>query len=151
MSDSLQPHRVQHTRLPCPSLSPRVFSNSCPLSQWCCLTISSSIARFSSCLQSFPASGSFPVSRLFKSGGQSIKGLPQYLKCILNVRRNISQGRFQILKQGTLCSSPILGEHPLLNLPNKLHTPHPSPLGLPLALPTTGWSWTFRVLGSAST
>ena len=91
------------------------------------------------------------MSQLFASGGQSIKGLPQYLKCILNVRRNISQGRFQILKQGTLCSSPILGEHPLLNLPNKLHTPHPSPLGLPLALPTTGWSWTFRVLGSAST
>ena len=58
--------------LPCPSPSPRACSNSCPLSQWCHPTISSSVASFSSCLQSFPASGSFPVSQLFASGGQSI-------------------------------------------------------------------------------
>ena len=58
--------------LPCPSLSPRVCSNSCPLNWWCHPTISSSVTPFSSCLQSFPASGSFPVSRLFTSGGQSI-------------------------------------------------------------------------------
>jgi len=62
----------KHTRLPCPSPSSWVCSTSCPLSLWCHLTISSSIAPFSSCLQSFPASGSFPVSRLFASGGQSI-------------------------------------------------------------------------------
>ena len=62
----------QHTRLPCPSLSPGVCSNSCPLSQWCHPTISSSATCFSSCPQSFPASGSFPVSQLFASGGQSI-------------------------------------------------------------------------------
>ena len=72
MSNSLQSHRLQHARLPCPSLSPGVCSNSCPLSQWCHPTISSSVAPFSSCLQSFPASGSFPVSQLFTSGGQSI-------------------------------------------------------------------------------
>ena len=62
---SLQPHRLQLARLPCPSLSLGVCSNSCPLSQWCYLTISSSAAPFFFCLQSFPASGSFPVRRLF--------------------------------------------------------------------------------------
>ena len=72
LSDSLRPHGLQHIRLPCPSLSPGVCSNSCPLSQWCHPTISSSVACFSSCLQSFPASGSFPMSQLFTSGGQSI-------------------------------------------------------------------------------
>ena len=72
MSDSLLPHRLQHTRLPCPSLSPRVRSNSCPLNQWCHPTISSSVTPISSCPQSFPASGSFPVSQLFTSGGRSI-------------------------------------------------------------------------------
>ena len=65
-------HGLQHTRLACPSLSPRVCSNSCPLSLWCHPTISSSVIPFSSCLQSFRASGSFPMSQLFTSGGQSI-------------------------------------------------------------------------------
>ena len=65
-------YELQHTRLLCPSLSPDICSNSCPLSQWCYLTISSSAVPFSSCPQSFPASGSFPMSRLFASGGQSI-------------------------------------------------------------------------------
>ena len=64
MSDALQPHRVQHTRLPCPSLSPEVCSDLCPLSRWCHPAISSSVALFSSCPQSFPASGSFPKSQL---------------------------------------------------------------------------------------
>ena len=68
MSDSLRSHELQHTRLPSPSLSPGVCSNSCPLSWWCYLTISSSMAPFSFCLQSFPASGSFPGSQLFTSG-----------------------------------------------------------------------------------
>ena len=71
MSDSLWPHGLQHTRLSCPSLSPRACSNSCPLSRWCHPTISSSVVPFS-CLQSFPASGSFPVSQLFTSCGQKI-------------------------------------------------------------------------------
>ena len=71
MSDSLWPHGLQHTRLPCPSPSPGACSNSCPLSRWCHPTISSSVAPFS-CLQSFPASGPFAVSQLFLSDGQSI-------------------------------------------------------------------------------
>ena len=71
VSDSLWPHRLQHVRLPCPSLSPGVGSNSYPLSWWFRPTISSSVAPFSSCFQSFPASGSFPMRRLFTSGGQS--------------------------------------------------------------------------------
>ena len=66
------PHGLQHTWLPCPSFSPRVCSNSCTLSWWWHPTISLSIVPFSSCLQSFPASGSFPVSQFFASGGQSI-------------------------------------------------------------------------------
>ena len=71
MSDSLRPDGLQHTRPPCPSPNPRVYANSCPLSQWCHPTISSSVVPFSSCLQSFPASGSFQMSQLFVSGGQS--------------------------------------------------------------------------------
>ena len=65
MSDSLWPPKLQHARLPCPSPSPRVCSNSCLLSWWCHLTISSTVVLFSSCLWSFPASGSFPISCLF--------------------------------------------------------------------------------------
>ena len=71
VSYSLQLHGLQHIRLPCPLLSPGVCSNSCALSQWCHPTISSSVIPFS-CPQSFLASGSFPMSRLFASGGQSI-------------------------------------------------------------------------------
>ena len=70
MSDSLRPHG--HTRLPCPSLSPEVCSDWCPSSRWCHPTISSSVVPFSSCLQSFPASGSFPMSQSFTLGDQSI-------------------------------------------------------------------------------
>ena len=69
---TLQPHEPQNARPPCPSLIPRVYQNSCPLSQWCHPTISSSIIPFSSHFQSFPVSGSFHMSQLFTSGGQSI-------------------------------------------------------------------------------
>ena len=72
VSDSLLPHGLQHAKPPCPSPTPGVYSNSCPLSQWCYPAISSSVIPFSSCLQSFPASGSFQMSQLFASGGQSI-------------------------------------------------------------------------------
>ena len=72
VSDSLRPHELQHTRPPCPSQTPRVYSNSRPSSRWCHSAISSSVVPFSSCLQSFPASGSFQMSQLFASGGQSI-------------------------------------------------------------------------------
>ena len=71
VSDSLQPHELQHARPPCPSPTPRVYSHSSPLSQWCHPAISSSVVPFSSHLQSFPASGSFQMSQLFASGGQS--------------------------------------------------------------------------------
>ena len=72
MSNSLWPHGLQHARPPCPSPTPGVYPNSGPLSQWCHPTISSSVFPFSSCLQSFPASGSFLMSQFFTSGGQSI-------------------------------------------------------------------------------
>ena len=72
MSNSLWPHGLRYTRLPCPSLTPRPYSNSCPWSRWCHPTISSSVVPFSSRLQSFPASESFPMSQFFTSGGQSI-------------------------------------------------------------------------------
>ena len=69
---TLWPHEPQHARPPCPSLTPGVHPNPCPLSQWCHPTISSSVVPFSSCPQSFPASGSFPMNQLFTLGGQSL-------------------------------------------------------------------------------
>ena len=72
VSNSLWPHGLQYVRLPCPSPTPRAYSNSCPLSRWFHPTISSSVVLFISCLQLFPASGSFPMSQFFASGGQSI-------------------------------------------------------------------------------
>ena len=85
VSDSLQPHGLQHTRLPCPSLFPGVCSNSCPLIWWCHPIISSS-ASLCFCLQSFPASGSFPMSRLFKSGSQSIGAAASALVLPMNIQ-----------------------------------------------------------------
>ena len=73
VSDSLRPYGLQHGRLPCPTPTPGACSNSCPWSWWCHPTISTSVVPFSSCLQYFPASGSFAVSQLFPSGGQSIR------------------------------------------------------------------------------
>ena len=73
MSDSLRPHGLQNAKLPCPSLSPGICSNSCPLSQWCHPAISFSVAPFSSCFQSLLLSGSFPKSQFFASVGQSIR------------------------------------------------------------------------------
>ena len=72
VSDSLRPHVLQHARLLCPSPTPQACSNSCPSSWWCHPTISSSVISFSSCLQSFPASGSFPMSQFFARGGQNV-------------------------------------------------------------------------------
>ena len=71
VSKSLRPHELQHARPTCPSPTPRPYSNPCPLNRWCHPTISSSVVSFSSCPQSFPASGSFPMSHFFTSGGQS--------------------------------------------------------------------------------
>ena len=75
VSNSLQPHELQHARPPCPSPSPGVYSNSCPSSQWCHPAISSSVVPFSSCPQSLPTSGSFPMSQLFTWGGQRSTGV----------------------------------------------------------------------------
>ena len=72
MSDSVWPHELQHARPPCPSQNPQVYPNPCPSSRWCHPAITSSVVPFSSCPQSFPALGSFPMSQLFASGGQSM-------------------------------------------------------------------------------
>ena len=72
VSDSLWPHKLLHARLPCPSPTPEAYSNSCPLSRWCHPAILSSVIPFSACLQSFPATGSLPVSQFFTSGDQII-------------------------------------------------------------------------------
>ena len=85
VSHSLQPQGLQHARLPCPSVCPRVCSNSYPLSQWCHPTTSSSAALFSFCPQSFPASGSFPMSWLFSSDGQSIGASPSASVLPMNI------------------------------------------------------------------
>ena len=76
VSDSLQPHGLQHAWLPCPSPTPGAYSNSCPSNQWCHPTISSSVIPFFTCPQSLPASGSFPMSQFFASGGQRIRVSP---------------------------------------------------------------------------
>ena len=86
VSNSLWPHRLQHARLPCLSPNSRACSNSCPLSWWCHPTISSSVIPFSSCLQSFSASGSFPMSQFFASGGQSIGASVSALVLPMNIQ-----------------------------------------------------------------
>ena len=86
VSDYLWPHGLQHARPPSPSSIPEVYSNSCPLSWWCHPTISSSVVPFSSCFQSFPASGSFPMSPFFASGGQSIGVSASTLVLPMNIR-----------------------------------------------------------------
>ena len=100
MSDSLWSHEAQHTRLPCPTVSPRVCPNSCPLSQWWHPTISSSVSPFCSCPQSFPTSGSFPVSLLFTSGSQSIRSSASAL--VLPV---VIQGWFPLALTGLILLS----------------------------------------------
>ena len=86
MSHSLQPQGLQHARPPCPSQTPRAYSNSCPLSRWCRPTISSSVVPFSSCLQFFPASQSFPRSWFFISGGQGIGALASASVLPMNIQ-----------------------------------------------------------------
>ena len=86
MSGSLWPHRLPRSRLFCPSLSPRVCSNSCPLSWWCYPTISFSVASFISCPQSFPGSWSFAISQLFTSGSQNIGALASASVLAMNIQ-----------------------------------------------------------------
>ena len=100
MSDSLQPRGLQHARLPCSSPIPRAYSNSCPLSQWCHPTISSSVFLFSPSLQSFPASGSFPMSQLFASSSQGIGVTASASVLPMNI-----QGRFPLVLTGLILQS----------------------------------------------
>ena len=100
VSDSLQPHGLQHARFPCRSPSHGVCSNPCPLSWWCHPTISSSVILFSSCLQSFPASGSFPMSQFFSSGGESTGASASASASVLPM--NI-QGWFPLGLTGLIC------------------------------------------------
>ena len=86
VSNSLRPHGLKYARPPCPSSTPGVYSHPCPSSRWCHPTISSSVIPFSSCLQTFPASGSFPVSQLFTSGGQSIGALASASVLPMNIQ-----------------------------------------------------------------
>ena len=119
MSDSLWPNRLQHARLPCPSPTPRSYSNSCPSSWWCHPTILSSVIHFSSRLQPFPASGSFPMSLFFTSRGQSIgvsasaSGLPMNIQdwfplgwiCWISL---LSKGPSRVFSNTTVQKAPIL-------------------------------------------
>ena len=84
-------HGLQHARLSCPSLSPRVCSKSCPLSQWCYPTVSSSVTLFSFCLPSFPESGSFSMIQLFASGGQNTGASVSALVLLMNIRVHFLQ------------------------------------------------------------
>ena len=103
VSDSLRPHESQHTRPPCPPPTPGVYSNSCPSSQWCHPAISSSIIPFSSCPQSLPASGSFPMSHLFTWDGQSIgvSLIIRELKIKSTVSYHLLSSRTAIIKKST--------------------------------------------------
>ena len=101
MSDSLWPHGLQHARIPCPSLSPGACSNLHPLSWWCHPTISSSVIPFSSCPQSFPSSGYFPMSWLFASGGQSIEAAVSASIFLINI-----QGWFLLGLTGLISLQP---------------------------------------------
>ena len=112
VSDSLWPHGLQHARLPCPSQSSRACSNSCPLNQWCHPTVSSSVIPFSSCRQSFPASGSFPMSRIFTSGGQSIGASASPSVLSMNVQGLLPLGPITL---GAILSFP--GGSVVKNLP----------------------------------
>ena len=106
---TLRPHGLQHARLPSLSVSPRVCSNSCPLSRWCHPAISSSVVPFSPCLQSFPASGSFPVSWLFASHAQNIGASTSASVLPMNIEGWFSlqlTGLISLLSKGLLKSSP---------------------------------------------
>ena len=104
-SDSLRPHGLQHARLLCPSRPPGVWSNSCPLSRWCHPTILSSVVPFSSCPQSLPASGSFPMSQFFTSGGQTIGVSASASVLPMNIQGWFPLGLTDLLAvQGTLKS-----------------------------------------------
>ena len=133
VSDSLWPHGLQHTRLPCPSPTPWVYSHSCPLSRWCHPTISSSVVPFSSCLQSFLASGSFPRSQFFASGGQSIGVLASASVLPMNIQdwfslvltgwiSLLSRGLSRVFSSTKIQKHQFFGTQPSLWSNSHIHT-----------------------------
>ena len=106
LSDSLWPHGLQHSRLPYPSPTPKVCSNSCPSHWWCHATILSSLVPFSSCLQSLPASGSFPMSQFFASGSQSIGASASALVLPMNIQDWFPLGLISLQSKDSQVSSP---------------------------------------------
>ena len=125
VSNSLRPHALQHTRLPCTSLSPGVCSNSCSLNQWCHPTISSSVIPLSSCIQPFPASGSFPMSWPFASVGQSIGVSASTSVLPMNIQRwflfgltglisSLSKGLSRVFSSTTVQKQQFFGSQPSL-------------------------------------
>ena len=132
-SDSLRPHGLQHVRLPCPSPTPRAWSNSCPLHQWCHPTISSSVIPFSSCLQSFPASGSFLMSRLLGPGVQSTGASASASVLPMNIQDWFplelpgliplqSKGLWRVFSNTTVQKHQFFGIHPSLWPKPHIHT-----------------------------
>ena len=133
VSNSLWPHEPQHARPPCPSPTPGVHPNPCPLSQWCHPTISSSVTRFPSCHQSFPASGSFPVSQLFASGRQSIGASSSASVFPMNVQgwfplgltgliSLLSKGLSRVSSSTTVQKHQFFGTQPSLWSHSHIHT-----------------------------
>ena len=133
MSDSLRPHQLQHTRPPHPSLYLLVCSSSCPYSWWCHPTISYSVILFSSCPQCFPATGSFPVNRLFTSGGQSIGASASASVLPMNTQgwsplgwtglvSLQSRGLLRVFSSTTIRKHQIFGALPSLWSNSHLHT-----------------------------
>ena len=133
MSDFLWPHGLQHARIPCPSPSPRDCSNSCPLSQWCHPTISSSVIPFSSWIQSFPASEYFPMSQFFTEDGQSIGAspsasvfpmnlpdwFPSGLICLISL---LSKGLSRVFTNTTAQKHQFFSSQPSLWSSSHIHT-----------------------------
>ena len=133
VSKSLQPLGLQHTRLPCPSPSPRVCSNSCPVSQWCHPAFSSFVAPFSFCLQPFPASRSFQMNRLFTSGGQSVgtsasaSVLPMNIQVLFPLGLTglislLSKGFSRVFPSTTVWMHQFFGAQPFLLSSSHIHT-----------------------------
>ena len=130
---TLQPHRLQHVRLPCPSPSPRTCSNSGPLSWWCHPTILSSVIPFSSRLQSFPASGSFPTSQFFTPGGQGIGASASVSVFSMNIQGWFplrltgliplkSKGLSRVFSNTTIQKYQFFNSHPSLWSNSPIHT-----------------------------
>ena len=155
VSNSLQPHGLQHARLPWPSRSPRVCSNSCPLSWWYHPTIPSSVFPFSSCPQSFPASGYFPVSQLFASGGQNIGASASASVLPVNIQGWFPLGLTALISLQSkglsrVFSSTTVWKHQFFGTQlSSLGSRYPQFLLVPLlteacaglALPVMGWEW----------